>query len=949
MASSDSPIADARPSVFDAQGWLAAIVSSSDDAIVGKRLDGTIVSWNEGAERLFGYRAEEIIGRNVLTLIPPERQDEERYIVSRLSAGKRVEHFETIRVHKTGRRLEVSLSVSPIRDASGTIVGAAKIARDVSSQRRLMEQADAARVAAERAAAHFARLQALTATLASAATRSQVGEVVMREGVAALGAYAGVIALFTAGRAELELLASIGYPAEACMSVGRRWPADGAIPMAEAARTAQPVFVASPEEWGKRYPGGYAPRGSDSRAWVALPLTVEGVTQGALLWSYSAPREFPDDERELMGAIAQQCAQALERARLHESERAAHAEAAQAARRVVFLSRASAALSTSLDVRSTLDAVARLAVPDLADWSFVEMLDDEGVPRPAAIHHADDAKVRLGWEALTRYPIRAEYKYGSMQVARTGKSELVPEIPQEVFDHVAQDAGHRRLLGEIGFRSSIQVPLRARGRLVGVLTFATAESGRRYTAEDLAMAEEVATRASSALENAELYEAERNARAAAEVEAARAEEASRAKSDFLATMSHELRTPLNAVAGYVQLIELEIAGPVTDQQREYLTRLRASSQHLLGLINDVLDLSKIDSGQFSLEDEVTPAAETIGAAMMIAQPQASVRSLELHEEGSDREATYIGDPDRTRQIVVNLLSNAVKFTDAGGRITVRAGRADAVAPGARVNGRGPWTFIEVRDTGIGIAPEMQAAVFDPFVQAESGRTRTRGGTGLGLAISRRLARLMGGDVTLESTLGKGSTFTLWLPAAGAEPRSAVERRRAGEEEHGAPRMPHGLTPLGTTLRGTLDSIVEAWEARLRADPGFANVKQLSSPQLEDHSLSLVADIVQSLVIVDQTGGLDSELLHHGSDIQRMIAERHGVQRYHLGFTEAQVAREYEILGEVLSLRVQRLAGADPEDVTLAVGVLTRLLMHARAAAVRCFAATAATAKRPAGA
>ncbi|HEX8851595.1 MAG TPA: ATP-binding protein [Gemmatimonadaceae bacterium] len=935
--------------MFDAQGWLAAIVSSSDDAIVGKRLDGTIVSWNEAAERLFGYRAEEIIGRNVLTLIPPERHDEERYIVSQLTAGKRVEHFETVRVHKSGRRLEVSLSVSPIRDASGAVVGAAKIARDANAQRRLIAEVDAARVAAERAAAHLARLQVLTAMLASAATRLQVGDVVMREGVSALGAYAGVVALFTADRSELELLASIGYPPAACMGAGRRWPADAAIPMAEAARTGQAVFVSSPEEWGTRYLGGHTPTGSESKAWAALPIVIEGTPQGALLWSYSAPREFPDDERELMAAIAQQCTQALERARLHESERVAQAEAAQAARRVIFLSRASAALSSSLDVRSTLDAVAQLAVPELADWSFVEMLDEEGVPRPAAIHHADEAKVRLGWEVLTRYPIRADYKFGSMQVARTGKSELVPAIPQEVLDHVAQDAAHLRLLKEIGFRSSIQVPLRARGRLVGVLTFATAESRRTYTAEDLAMAEEVATRASAALENAELYESERNARAAAEVEAARAEEASRAKSDFLATMSHELRTPLNAVAGYVQLIELEIAGPVTEQQREYLTRLRASSQHLLGLINDVLDLSKIDSGEFSLEDEVTPAAETIAAAMMIAQPQASSRALELREEGSDHEAAYIGDPDRTRQIVVNLLSNAVKFTDAGGRIAVRAGRADNVAPGARVSGRGPWTFIEVRDTGIGIAPELQAAVFDPFVQAESGRTRTRGGTGLGLAISRRLARLMGGDVTLESAPGEGSTFTLWLPAAGTEPRSSAERKADGRDEQGVARMPHGLTPLGTALRGMLDSIIETWEARLRADPGFANVKQLSSAQVEDHSLAFVSDLVQSLLIVDQTGGLDSELLHHGSDIQRLIAERHGVQRYHVGFIETQVAREYEILGEVLALRIQRLAGADPEDVTLAVGVLTRLLMHARAAAVRAFAATAAAEKRPAGA
>ncbi|NUQ21020.1 MAG: PAS domain S-box protein [Gemmatimonadaceae bacterium] len=939
-APQDESIADSNPLVFDAKGWLAAIVSSSDDAIVGKRLDGTIVSWNEGAARLFGYRPEEIIGRNVLTLIPPERHAEEREIVARLSRGERVEHFETIRVRKDGTRVEVSLAVSPIRDASGAIVGAAKIARDIGEQRNLVARAEAARVRAERAAAHIERLQSLTAALSGVTTRAAVARIVMREGIASLGAYAGVVALLTADRNQLELLDSHGYPEEACMSVGRRWPLDAAIPIAEAARTREPVFVASPEEWGARYLGGYTPKASESRAWAAVPLILEGVAHGALLWTYDAPRVFDDDDRALMLAIARQAVQALERTRLQESERVAQAQAERAARRVAFLARASTVLASSLDVRSTLDAVARLAVPELADWSFVEMLDAEGIPRPAAIHHRDEAKVRLAWDSLTQYPIRAENQFGSMLIARTGQPELVPEIPPEVFESVAHDPEHLRQLRELGFRSSMQVPLRARGRLVGVLTFASAESGRRYGPADLAMAEEVATRVSAALENAELYEAERAARAAAEMEAARAEEASRAKSDFLATMSHELRTPLNAVAGYVQLIELEIAGPVTDQQRDYLTRLRASSQHLLGLINDVLDLSKIDSGQFSLEDEVTPAAEAIHAAMVIAEPQAEARSLELVHEDDAGGSRYIGDPDRVRQILVNLLSNAVKFTDPPGRITVRAGVAETAAPGARVGGRGPWTFIAVSDTGIGISPTLQGVVFDPFVQAESGRTRTRGGTGLGLAISRRLARLMGGDITLESEPGKGSTFTLWLRAPGAADEGPDAGQRNGRTAQAA-HLPHGLAPLGTELRTSLDSIAEAWEARLRADPLFTLTRQLSSAQIEDHTLAFLADVAQSLVIVDQTGGLESELLMHGSDIQRAIAERHGVQRRHLGFTAAQLAREYEIFAEVLATRLQRMQNADADDLTLAVGVVTRLIMHARAAAVRAYRESAA--------
>ncbi|HEX2781928.1 MAG TPA: GAF domain-containing protein [Gemmatimonadaceae bacterium] len=1127
--SSPSREAPANPAILapaDPQAWLAAIVASSDDAIVGKRLDGTIVSWNAAATRLFGYTADEIIGRSVLTLIPPERHDEERMIVGHLTRGEGVDHFETVRRRKDGTLITVSLSVSPIRDAAGNVVGAAKIARDVSEQRGAIDrlarlqaltsalagartpgevasvavteaqQATGARtgvlvlranvldaaasaeelvlvrhaglapeVAAEwerfslaedvptamatrvgearwaesreelvsrfprlrgpsvsanvaalatvplfiggqavgvmayawlhprafpdedrefflalarqaaqalersqlaeaehRARNAAERMQALTAALSEAATRAAVGDVVMRYGVTALGAYAGVLALPTADGRELELLSSTGYPEEACMSAGRRWPLDAAIPIAEAARTREPVFVESPEAWGKRYLGGYAPKQSESAAWAALPVDAGDAAAGALLWSYDRPHRFESGERALMLAIARQCTQALERARLYESEQAARAAAERAAQRVSFLARASAALAGSLDVSATLDTVAHLAVPELADWAFVEMVDESGIPRPAAIHHSDEAKTRLAWEALTRYPLRAEYQHGTVQVARTGKSELVPEIPDAVLDHVAQDAEHRRLLTEIGFRSSVQVPLRARGEIVGVLTFVTAESGRRYGPDDLALAEEVAARASAALDNAALYEAERAARAAAEDAAEQAEEASSAKSDFLATMSHELRTPLNAVAGYVQLIELGIAGPVTPQQYEYLTRLRASSAHLLGLINDVLDLAKIDSGEFTVADETAQTANTVTEALAIVLPQAEARKIALTDATPrDSSLPYLGDPDRVRQILVNLLSNAVKFTEAGGRISVRVGQAADAAPGARVTGGGPWTYIAVRDTGIGIPPAMQAAVFDPFVQVESGKTRKRGGTGLGLAISRRLARLMGGDITLESIEGSGSTFTVWLqapelaaategtaggtPARGTRaisgrPRTSPARgiRRRSEQAETASR---GLAPLGAALRRDLEALIEAWEARLRAEPAFAIARRLSSAQIEDHTLAFLGDLVQSLVIVDQTGGLDSELLHHGSAIHRVIAEWHGAQRYGIGFSEVQVAREYEVLIEVLSARLHRVQHADAEDVALAVGLLTRLIMHARAAAVHAFRAAAA--------
>jgi PAS domain S-box-containing protein len=244
-----------------------------------------------------------------------------------------------------------------------------------------------------------------------------------------------------------------------------------------------------------------------------------------------------------------------------------------------------------------------------------------------------------------------------------------------------------------------------------------------------------------------------------------AENANRTKSEFLANMSHELRTPINAIVGYADLLELGIAGPLTDGQRGQLARIRVSSEHLLMLIDDILDLSKIEAGRVEIAREAGRLRETVDAALSLIGPQASARG---HQVAYDRRSTedplYLGDEGRVRQILVNLLSNAVKFTDPGGTITVSC-EADAVpASGAPLEGKGPFVRVQIADTGPGIPREHQESVFDPFVQIETGRTRTRGGTGLGLAISRQLARLMGGDLTLVSEPGKGACFTLWLPA-----------------------------------------------------------------------------------------------------------------------------------------------------------------------------------------
>ncbi len=245
----------------------------------------------------------------------------------------------------------------------------------------------------------------------------------------------------------------------------------------------------------------------------------------------------------------------------------------------------------------------------------------------------------------------------------------------------------------------------------------------------------------------------REVAAAAEDARIAAEAANRAKLDFLATMSHELRTPLNAISGYVELLKLEVGGPLSPQQRQYLDRVQHAQRHLLGLINNVLNFAKLESGHVEYRLTDVPVDVVLSGMHALVQPQLTAKRLQYEYRPVDRGLTVRADRDKLEQIVLNLLSNAVKFTPAGGHVTV-------VGEG----GSNGHVGIVVEDTGIGIPPDKLDAIFEPFVQVGPALTRERDGAGLGLAISRDLARAMGGDLKVSSQLGQGSRFTIVLPA-----------------------------------------------------------------------------------------------------------------------------------------------------------------------------------------
>jgi PAS domain S-box-containing protein len=417
---------------------------------------------------------------------------------------------------------------------------------------------------------------------------------------------------------------------------------------------------------------------------------------------------------------------------------------------------------------------------------------------------------------------------------------------------------------------------------------------------------------------AERGEEAEQARAIADKSRLEAEDANRAKSDFLATMSHEMRTPINAIMGYADLLEMGTGGPVTDNQKAKLARITASSRHLLTLVEEVLDLAKIEAGRLDVEAGPARVKDAVSAALAMVGPLAAQRGIEIRNHAAeDPNASYVGDEDRVRQILVNLFSNSTKFTEAGGRITITC---DTMPDTDREASGTPWTRIHVTDTGIGIAPEQLERIFGAFEQVEAGRTRTRGGTGLGLTISLRLARLMGGDLTLESEPGEGSTFTLWLPSETtilAPLEGPVLAEMLGPE-----KLPRGLADVGTAIQVEARSILDRITKRLRDE--LPVTVEVASSDLEDHALSFLADVGHALIALGE-GGVGSErLLRDGGEIQRVVAELHGRQRAQLGWPEGALRQELEIVREELGGEARRRA-PDATDVADILRVLGSFL------------------------
>jgi PAS domain S-box-containing protein len=400
-----------------------------------------------------------------------------------------------------------------------------------------------------------------------------------------------------------------------------------------------------------------------------------------------------------------------------------------------LLAEVGAILSNSLESEAGLDRVSRLLVPGFADMCAFHIVDEAGGVRViAAAYSREELTETFRLLDLERNDLGVPPAIAA--ILREGGSRLF-DLDDTHRSALARSSRERELLNAIGSTSAITVAMRARGRTIGAIGLGR-QSDRRFDNRDLRLAEEIARRAAVQVDNQTLYEA--------------AVVANKAKSDFLAVISHELRTPLTTIMGYAELMASGVPEKLPPKSAVFLERCRTAAWHLLGLIEQILVYARLEAGRENLMPETVIMHQLLNDVRALIEPNGLEKGLTFIVDALDPDLTIVTDLTKVRQILLNLASNAVKFTNEGD-----------IHIGARREGSD--VVIYVTDTGIGISPEHSERIFDAFWQVDQSATRRVGGAGLGLSVSRRLARLLGGDLTLSSEPDTGTRFEVRLPQA----------------------------------------------------------------------------------------------------------------------------------------------------------------------------------------
>ena len=731
------------------------IVSHALDAVITFDAEGHITSWNPQAESLFGWREDEAVGLLLTeTVIPPVHREAVRRGLARLAAGDEGRllgrRIELTGLRRDGTELPIELAITPM-PIGGKIVFSAFL-RDITERKQSEERT-----------AELARLaRALTESL----DMDTVTDRVVTSVVAVFKARAAFISLVEPD-GFLRCVALAGNPLNEFQRAYRSAPGVGMAGRAVAER--RPVWTSDVlSEPGLEYQDEFrrAVASANNRSVLVVPLRIKEDVIGVLAFTDDKVRTFSDDEIGRLQTFADHAALAIRNVQLFSTEQAARAKAATLAERLEVLHETDQAVISG----EAPDAIAAKAVLRLRNLL--------GVPR-AIVNLFDLAAGEVQWLAAAgrrrvhrgpgvRFPLSM---MGDVEALRRGELQVVDVAS------LAPSGSTEALLAS-GISTYMVVPMIANGELLGGLSFG-GEPGE-YSAEQVSIAREVAAQLAIAVQQARLHERvkrhaeeltqrvqertleltdanEQLKRESADRERAEAvaDRANRAKSEFLSRMSHELRTPLNGIIGFGQLLQLDALEP---EQSESVEHILKGGRHLLTLINEVLDITRIEADTLSVSLEPVSSDEALRTALSLVRPQAAVRMVTLREVASC-DCFVMADRQRLHQVLLNLLSNAIKYNREGGSVEVSCTKT--------VEGR---VRLAVSDTGHGISPAMLARLYTPFDRLGADE-RGIEGTGLGLALSKRLVEAMNGSLVVESRRGVGTTFTAEL--AGAEAPWAV--------------------------------------------------------------------------------------------------------------------------------------------------------------------------------
>jgi len=799
------------PSRVDAQAYLAAIVSSSDDAIISRDTDGKIVSWNRAAERLFGYSEREAVGQPIRLIIPPELLPEEDDVLSRIKSGEVIDHYETTRIARDGHRLEVSLTVSPLKGEDGAIVGVSQIARDISDRKRL-----------ERGAAHLAAIidsseDAIISKDLDGTIRSwnrAAERLLGYQAAEMIGTSIRRIIPLDRQSEEDDVLASVRQGRVVDHFETIRLRKDGSL--VPISLTVSPIRSATGDVIGAskimrdQTRMHQAQRDAfhlsaivDSSDDAIVSKDLDGIV---LSWNTAAERMFGFTADEMIGRSIRllippdrQAEEDDVLAHIRRGERVEHYETVRQRKDGTRLSisltvspirnetgRVVGASKIARDVteRVQMEAAAREHAANTATLGEMGALVASTLDRQAITLRVSEVATALThaqWGAFAyseRDPESGDefMQYSVSRVPRDAVAQFLKWPAAAVFESVFRGnvvrlgdvtadprfehrASPMKTADDLPVRSVLALPVRGVSRdVLGVLFFGHPEP-EMFTEQHQHLAAGIASWASIALENARFFE--------------EAKDANRLKDEFLAVLSHELRTPLNAIVGYARLL----SGGVLSKQKAArgLEILERNATWLTQIVEDVLDVSRIVSGKIRLDVQPVDLSLIVENALATVQPAADAKGIRVQSIVDPQVGPVSGDPGRLQQVVWNLLSNAVKFTRKEGRVQVRVERVNS------------HVEIIVSDTGVGIRPDFLPYVFERFRQADAGTTRKSGGLGLGLAIVRHIVEMHGGSVEASSAgEGQGSTFTVKMPLMIVYPQRAGVQREHPRTERRAP-------------------------------------------------------------------------------------------------------------------------------------------------------------------